>query len=110
MIKVFFKKSGFITSTMINEGQTILDAAKQINIKEIPGDCKGNCACGTCHIHIHEDWVDKIKPIWSASLETFLLEKSSYYNKKLSRVSCQIDVKKDYDGLIINLIGESSIK
>ena len=60
MVKVFFKKSDSITSTMINEGQTILDAAKQINIKEIPGDCKGNCACGTCHIHIREDWVDKI--------------------------------------------------
>ena len=110
MIKVFFKKSDSITSTMINEGQTILDAAKQINIKEIPGDCRGNCACGTCHIHIHEDWVDKIEPIWSASLETFLLEKSSHYNKKLSRLSCQIDVKNDYDGLIINLIEESSIK
>ena len=35
MIKVFFKKSDSITSTMINEGQTILDAAKQINIKEM---------------------------------------------------------------------------
>ena len=31
MVKVFFKKSDSITSTMINEGQTILDAAKQIN-------------------------------------------------------------------------------
>ena len=107
MVKIFFKKADSITSTTVDEGETLLDAAKKINIPEISGDCRGNCACGTCHIHIDEDWIDKIEPIWTASLESFLLEKSIYYNKKLSRLSCQIDIKNEYDGLVVNLIEES---
>ena len=107
MVKIFFKKADFIASTTVDEGETLLDAAKKINIPEISGDCRGNCACGTCHIHIDEDWIDKIEPIWTASLESFLLEKSIHYNKKLSRLSCQIDIKNEYDGLIVNLIEES---
>ncbi len=107
MVKIFFKKADSIASTTVDEGETLLDAAKKINIPEISGDCRGNCACGTCHIHIDEDWIDKIEPIWTASLESFLLEKSIHYNKKLSRLSCQIDIKNEYDGLIVNLIEES---
>ena len=107
MVKIFFKKADSIISTTVDEGETLLDAAKKINIPEISGDCRGNCACGTCHIHIDEDWIDKIEPIWTASLESFLLEKSIHYNKKLSRLSCQIDIKNEYDGLVVNLIEES---
>ena len=107
MVKIFFKKSESILSVTIDEGQTLLDAAKKLKIPDISGDCKGNCACGTCHIYIDENWVDKIEPIWTASLETYLLEKSKYYNAKLSRLSCQIDVKNEYNGLIVNLIEES---
>tara|TARA_Y100000992_G_scaffold288253_1_gene241797 strand:- start:47 stop:370 length:324 start_codon:yes stop_codon:yes gene_type:complete len=107
MVKIFFKKADSITSTTVDEGETLLDAAKKINLPEISGDCRGNCACGTCHIHIDEGWIDKIEPIWTASLESFLLEKSIHYNKKLSRLSCQIDIKNEYDGLVVNLIEES---
>ena len=107
MVKIFFKKSDYTLSVNIDEGQTLLDAAKKLKIPEISGDCKGNCACGTCHIHVDETWVDKIEPIWSASLETYLLEKSKYYNEKLSRLSCQIDIKNEYNGLVVNLIKES---
>ena len=107
MVKIFFKKSESILSVTIDEGQTLLDAAKKLKIPDISGDCKGNCACGTCHIYIDENWVDKIEPIWTASLETYLLEKSKHYNEKLSRLSCQIDMKNEYNGLIVNLIEES---
>ena len=107
MVKIFFKKSESILSVTIDEGQTLLDAAKKLKIPDISGDCKGNCACGTCHIYIDENWVDKIEPIWTASLETYLLEKSKHYNEKLSRLSCQIDMKNEYNGLVVNLIEES---
>ena len=55
MVKIFFKKNDSVLSTSVDEGKTLLDAAKQINIPEISGDCKGNCACGTCHIHIDKN-------------------------------------------------------
>ena len=104
MVKKILKKNDLVLSTSVDEGKTLLDAAKQINIPEISGDCKGNCACGTCHIHIDKEWIDKIEPIWSASLEIYLLEKSIHYDEKFSRLSCQIDIKDEYNGLVVNLI------
>ena len=108
MIEIHFKKSDSVSSVTVNEGQTLLDAAKKLNISEITGDCKGNCACGTCHVHIDNNWINKIEPIWSASLETYLLGKSKHYNEKLSRLACQIEIKNEYNGLIVNLIKETS--
>ena len=108
MIEIHFKKSDSVSSVTVNEGQTLLDAAKKLNISEITGDCKGNCACGTCHVYIDDNWIDKIEPIWSASLEIYLLEKSKHYNEKLSRLACQIEIKNEYNGLIVNLIKETS--
>ena len=108
MIEIHFKKSDSVSSVTVSEGQTLLDAAKKLNISEITGDCKGNCACGTCHVYIDDNWINKIEPIWSASLETYLLEKSKHYNEKFSRLACQIEIKNEYNGLIVNLIKETS--
>ena len=104
MTKIFFKKINEILEVDINAGETLLDAAKKINISEITADCKGNCACGTCHVYIDDQWVDIIEPIYLASLEPYLLEKSKSYNKKLSRLCCQIEIKDIYDGLVVHLL------
>ena len=93
MTKIYFKKSNQILVSEVEEGQTLLDAAKKINITEITADCRGNCACGTCHVHIY-----------IASLEPYLLEKSKHYNEKLSRLCCQIDIKDSHDGLVVHLL------
>ena len=104
MAKIFFKRANQILEVDVNVGETLLDAAKKINISDITADCKGNCACGTCHVHIDEKWVDVIEPVYLASLEPYLLEKSKQYNKKLSRLCCQIEIKKEYDGLVVHLL------
>lgn len=104
MTKIYFKKSNQILVSEVEEGQTLLDAAKKINITEITADCRGNCACGTCHVHIDDEWVDIIEPIYIASLEPYLLEKSKHYNEKLSRLCCQIDIKDSHDGLVVHLL------
>ena len=104
MAKIYFKKKDITLESEINVGQTLLYAAKKINISDITADCKGNCACGTCHVHIDEKWVDVIEPVYLASLEPYLLEKSKQYNKKLSRLCCQIEIKKEYDGLVVHLL------
>ena len=105
MIRVFFKRSMTeILETTAIEDDTLLDAARKLNISEITGDCKGNCACGTCHVHLFDEWADKIEPIYPASLEPYLLEKSKKYNPKLSRLSCQIEIKNEYDGLTVALL------
>tara|TARA_B100001564_G_scaffold268417_1_gene230035 strand:- start:600 stop:929 length:330 start_codon:yes stop_codon:yes gene_type:complete len=108
MIRVYFKRGmNEILETTVNEGATLLDAARKLNISEITADCKGNCACGTCHVHISNEWVEMIEPIYPASLEPYLLEKSKKYNPKLSRLSCQIEIKNEYDGLTVSLLDDT---
>ena len=73
-----------------------------------------NQAIGVMPLIVHQDegqgWVlssngvDIIEPIYLASLEPYLLEKSKQYNKKLSRLCCQIEIKNEYDGLIVHLL------
>ena len=48
-----------------------MQAAKQAEIKEIPADCGGNCACATCHIHLSNAWTH-ILPIKENGLEQSL--------------------------------------
>ena len=48
-----------------------------------------------------------IEPIYPASLEPYLLEKSKQYNPKLSRLSCQIEIKNEYDGLTVSLLDDT---
>ena len=105
MVKVFFHRNNDeVLETDIEEGKTLLDAALRLHVKEIPADCKGNCACGTCHIHIDSRWVDIVEPIDLASLEPFVLEKCSNYDEKLSRLCCQVEIKESYNGLTVNLL------
>ena len=99
-----------ILETTVNEGATLLDAARKLNISEITADCKGNCACGTCHVHISNEWVEMIEPIYPASLEPYLLEKSKQYNA-INYMnyygSLDFEIKNEYDGLTVSLLDDT---
>jgi len=72
----------------VSEGTTLMQAAKQANIREIPADCGGSCACATCHIIVEEGW-DHLEP--ADDDEIGLLDMEPNSNER-SRLSCQIDV------------------
>ena len=79
-----------------------MQAAKQAEIKEIPADCGGNCACATCHIHLSNAWTH-ILPIKENGLEQSLLEYERGYIPGVSRLSCQIQLTKELDNLTVRL-------
>ena len=62
-IKINFVRGDEILTTTMSVGRTMLDAAKKLKIPEIPAICNGSCNCGTCHVHIDPEWVDKIEPM-----------------------------------------------
>ena len=82
----------------------MLDAAKKLKIPEIPAICNGSCNCGTCHVHIDSEWVDKIEPMDPGSMELFMLERSDNYDEQRSRLCCQMDIYDVYEGLTVHLI------
>ena len=110
MITINFKRGQEIIPVQVDEGMTIMEAARDYgNIPEIPGDCGGCCACATCHIKIDETWIDKIGKVDENSFEGSLIEYEKGYNPNLSRLGCQIQLNKEHDGLVVHLLDNYKI-
>ena len=73
------------------------------NIPEIPADCGGNCMCCTCHVYVDEKWIDKVPKMDANSIEEEQLEYEKGYKPGASRLSCQISLTPELDGLILHL-------
>ena len=70
---------------------------------EIEAACGGCCACATCHVYVNEKWLNKIKP--KDDDEESMLDQA-FDVKKNSRLSCQINLNDDLDGLKLELAPE----
>ncbi len=70
---------------------------------DIEAACGGCCACATCHVYIGDDWVDKLSP--KDDDEESMLDQA-FDVKKTSRLSCQITLSEDLDGMEIELAPE----
>jgi 2Fe-2S ferredoxin len=106
VITVYFVRDGSKIRVDVPEGTTLMEAAKDshVPIHEIPADCGGSCACCTCHIHLTDQWVDKLGKIDYNSPELELIEYEKEFIEGKSRLACQIKLKPEHDGLIVNLI------
>lgn len=79
-------------------GDSLMEAANSNDVPGIDADCGGACACATCHVYISEDWLDVVgKP---AELEAEMLDVAEEVNDT-SRLSCQVTVSQEMDGLIV---------
>ena len=70
---------------------------------DIEAACGGCCACATCHVYIDETWLNKLKPIDDD--EESMLDQA-FDVKKNSRLSCQIHLNEELDGLELELAPE----
>lgn len=78
-----------------------MEGARDNNIAGIEADCGGACACSTCHVYVDDAWVEKLKE--KDDMETDMLEFAYEPNERLSRLTCQLKVTPDVDGLIVRL-------
>ena len=84
----------------VAKGLTVMEGAVENNISGIDADCGGGMACATCHVYVKEEWFNKINK--KSEGEDDMLDQA-YEPNKYSRLSCQISVTDDIDGLIVNL-------
>ena len=84
----------------VQNGLTVMEGAIQNDIPGIDADCGGGMACATCHVYVKEDWFNKIPE--KSEGEDDMLDQA-YEPKANSRLSCQIVVSDDLDGLEVNL-------
>ena len=84
----------------VANGLTVMEGAVQNDIPGIDADCGGSMACATCHVYVKEDWVPKLPN--KETGEDDMLDQA-YEPKANSRLSCQIIVSDELNGLVIHL-------
>ena len=84
----------------VQNGLTVMEGAIQNDIPGIDADCGGGMACATCHVYVKEDWWDKL-PTKEDGEEDML--DMAYEPNKFSRLSCQIIVSDELDGLVVKV-------
>lgn len=70
----------------------------------LEGTCEGQMACSTCHVIVAAEWFDKLS---EASEEEEDMLDFAAGARRTSRLSCQIDLTEDLDGLTVTVPGES---
>ena len=80
----------------VENGLTVMEGAVQNNIPGIDADCGGSMACATCHVYVEEKWLDKLPKADDGEIDMIDM---AYEPKKNSRLSCQLIVTDELDGL-----------
>jgi ferredoxin, 2Fe-2S len=81
-------------------GNTVMEGAIDNMIDGIIAECGGSCTCATCHCYVDEAWMDKVGE--AGEFEKDLLE-MVLEPAPNSRLSCQIEVTPELDGLIVRI-------
>ena len=99
MAKILYKNSKGDTRTIeVENGLTVMEGAIQNEIPEIDADCGGSMACATCHVYVEEKWFNKLPKAEEAEVDMIDM---AFEPRKNSRLSCQLIVSDELDGLII---------
>jgi 2Fe-2S ferredoxin len=96
----FVSHDGTAETIEAEVGQSVMDAAKHHGVRGIEAVCGGGCACATCHVLVDAEWLARLLP--ATPEEQDLID---FLNQKQpnSRLSCQIALRPDLDGLVLHL-------
>ena len=82
------------------DGSTVMEAAIKNGVPGIEAECGGACACATCHVYVDDNWTSKTGE--PEPMEEDMLD-FAYDVRPTSRLSCQIRVSNELDGLIVTV-------
>ncbi|QQV76551.1 2Fe-2S iron-sulfur cluster binding domain-containing protein [Sphingomonas aliaeris] len=84
-------------------GLSVMEVIRDAGIDEILALCGGCCSCATCHVHIDPEFAAKLPKM--SEDENDLLDSSSERDAN-SRLSCQVQMTDDLDGLRVTIAAE----
>tara|TARA_R110000772_G_scaffold56211_5_gene128003 strand:+ start:850 stop:1170 length:321 start_codon:yes stop_codon:yes gene_type:complete len=96
----FISAAGNETIIDLPVGYSVMEAATHNDVPGIIGECLGSAACGTCHVYVEPEWIDRLPAPSVDELEMLALAIDPRPN---SRLSCQIRVDTRSDGLRVYL-------
>jgi len=101
MAKVTYIEHGGATHVVdVAPGASVMEGATRNNVRGILAECGGACSCATCHVYVDPAWYDRLGP--KSAIETDMLD-AVCDPQPNSRLSCQIKMREEFDGLIVRL-------
>ena len=82
----------------VDKGLTVMEGAVQNQIPGIDADCGGGMACASCDVYVKEEWLNKLDKTEDAEQDMIDM---AFEPKKNSRLSCQLIVSDELDGLVV---------
>ncbi|HEY0917599.1 2Fe-2S iron-sulfur cluster-binding protein [Devosia sp.] len=96
----FIESDGTRHETEAENGATVMETAIMNAVPGIVAECGGACTCATCHVYVDPDWVDTVGG--PSVMEEDMLD-FAFEPRPNSRLSCQIRVKDQLDGLVVHV-------
>ena len=97
----YISPDGTETTLEARVGDSVMETAVRNGVKGIVAECGGSCACATCHVYVDEAFIDKFDEV--GPLEDDMLDGTAAERCANSRLSCQIKMCADYDGLTVKI-------
>ena len=96
----YIEHNGKSHTINVANGLSVMEGAVQNNISGIDADCGGSMACATCHVYVKEEWFNKLSKKEDGEEDMIDM---AYEPNKYSRLSCQLTVSDELEGLTVKL-------
>jgi 2Fe-2S ferredoxin len=97
----YIDSNGNETEIDVPTGKSVMQGAFDNGVDGILAECGGNCSCATCHVYVDPEWFDKLQP--ADDMEQDMIGVVAAESKDNSRLSCQIKVSPDMEGLVVHM-------
>lgn len=83
----------------VDTGMSVMEGALDNDVDGIDAECGGCLSCATCHVYVDDSWLSKLPP--PEDMEIEMLDLTASEKQANSRLSCQIEVTDELDGLVV---------
>ena len=90
-------------SADVPEGRNLMEAAVAAAVPGVIGECGGSLSCATCHVYVTPDWAAKTGTV--GEFEDAMLDVAEAERQDTSRLSCQIRMAAELDGIVLRVPG-----
>lgn len=97
----YIDTAGKETTLAIEIGTSVMQAAIFNGVDGIVAECGGSCMCATCHVYVRDDQLAQCPPLGPD--EDAMLEGTASERRANSRLSCQLVVSPEMEGLVVYL-------
>ena len=100
----YISPDGTSTTLEARLGDSVMEVAVKHGVEGIVAECGGACSCATCHVYVDEAFTDRVGG--AGDLEDDMLDGAAAERLPHSRLSCQIKMRDELDGLLVRIAPE----